>query len=343
MKKLASFTLLLGVGALAHAQSTVTLFGVLDVNARYVKNDPTSLKTLSSGGINSSRFGVRGTEDLGGGLRAGFWLEAGLNPDNGTTADATRFWNRRTTVSLSSTSLGELRLGRDFTPTYSSYSNYDAFGSNGVGAVDKFFPSTLGTGNPTIDTGTRADNLVSYFTPSGLGGFFAQVSVAAGEGTSGKRYVGGRVGYAAGPIEVSAAYGQTEVTPGPSGDEEFEVTTFGGSYDFGPAKLLGILGETKYGGLKVTVAELGVVVPIGSGLLRASYIKADSKGGTTTDNDADQVALGYIHSLSKRTAVYTTVARVSNDGAARFAVASTPTPVAGRDSTGFEVGLRHSF
>ena len=87
MKKLASFTLLLGVGAFAHAQSSVTLFGVLDVNARYVKSDETSLKTISAGGINTSRFVVRGTEDLGGGLKAAFWLESGINPDTGSTSE----------------------------------------------------------------------------------------------------------------------------------------------------------------------------------------------------------------------------------------------------------------
>jgi predicted porin len=348
MKKLASFTLLLGVGAFAHAQSSVTLFGVLDVNARYVKNDETSLKTLSAGGINTSRFGVRGTEDLGGGLKAGFWLESGINPDTGSTSEdlskpGSRFWNRRSTVSLSSSTLGEIRLGRDFTPTYNGYTAYDAFGSNGVGAVDKFFVSTLGAGNPSIDTGTRADNLVSYFTPGGLGGFYGQLSAAAGEGNSGKRYLGGRAGYAAGPLDVSAAYGQTRVTPGASGEDTYQVVDFGAAYDFGVAKLLGIFGQSKYGELKMDVLEIGALVPVGNGTIRASYVRANAKGGAIESDDATQLALGYVHNLSKRTALYTTVARVNNKGAAKFAVASSPALPAGKDSTGFELGIRHSF
>src|SRR5688500_7091878 len=152
MKKATTFALLAVASAAASAQSTVTLFGVLDLNARYVKNGAVSLTSLSSGGGNPSRPGLRGTEDLGGGLSAGFWLETGINPDTGTTSDSSRFWNRRSTVSLTSLQLGELRLGRDFTPTYSGYSNFDTFGSNGVAAVDKFFPSSLGSGTPAIDT-----------------------------------------------------------------------------------------------------------------------------------------------------------------------------------------------
>src|SRR5207253_1303289 len=117
------------------AQSSVTLFGIADVGVRNVKNGDNSIKSVSSNGINTSRLGFRGTEDLGGGLRAGFWLETGLNPDTGSQSDGTRFWNRRSTVSLAG-SFGEVRLGRDTTPTFTGYADFDAFGTNGVGAAD---------------------------------------------------------------------------------------------------------------------------------------------------------------------------------------------------------------
>lgn len=344
MKKATTFALLAVAAAAASAQTTtssVTLFGVLDVNARYVKNGDVSLKSLSNAGLNTSRLGFRGVEDLGGGLSAVFWLEAGINPDTGTQSDGSRFWNRRSTVALISQSLGEIRLGRDFTPTYNGYSAYDTFGSNGVGAVDKFFPTNLGN-TPSIDTGTRADNLVSYFTPKNLGGFYGQASVAAGEGTQGKKYIGGRIGYAAGPLDVSAAYGQTEVTP-IAGEDKVDVITFGAAYDFGVAKLLGIYGQTKFAERKVNVMEIGTHVPMGVGVLRASYVNVRAEGPGIDANDANQLALGYIHNLSKRTALYTTVARVNNKGNASYAVASSPTMVAGKDSTGWELGVRHSF
>lgn len=164
MKKALALTLLAGVSVLAHAQSNVTLFGVLDVAARHTKNGDAKTTSLSSNGAQTSRLGLRGVEELGDGLKAGFWLEAGVNPDSGSQSDSSRFWNRRATVSLSG-GFGELRLGRDTTPTYNGYADYDVFGTNGVADASKFV-SKLGT---NADTTVRADNLVSYFLPS-LGG-----------------------------------------------------------------------------------------------------------------------------------------------------------------------------
>jgi len=342
MKKFALLAVLAGISAHAAAQSSVTLFGVVDEAARYVKNGDLKIKSLASGGINTSRLGVRGTEDLGDGLKAGFWLETGLNPDSGTTSDSTRFWNRRSTVSLIG-NFGEVRLGRDFTPTYTGYSDYDVFGDNGVAASGKF-DSSLGTAR---DTGTRADNQIAYLTPGNLGGFYGRASVASGEGTAGKKYYGARAGYAAGPLDVSAAYGQTTVAP-IAGDDKFKTADFGASYDFGVVKAMGYYTQSKFAAQKIATYSLGAVVPVGLGLIKAAYTHANASGtnavGVNVDaNDANQFALGYIYNLSKRTAVYGTAAYIKNKGAATFAVASAPAMVAGGKSTGAEVGIRHSF
>src|SRR5258706_12530467 len=117
MKKLSTFALLATACAAASAQSNFTLFGILDANVRVVNNGTGSVKSVSAGGINTSRLGFRGIEDLGGGLKAGFWLETGINPHTRTTSDSTRFWNPRTTVSLIAAAPRALRLGRAFTPT----------------------------------------------------------------------------------------------------------------------------------------------------------------------------------------------------------------------------------
>lgn len=326
------------------AQSSVTLFGVVDAGVRYVENgNDNNITSASSNGANTSRLGVRGVEDLGDGLKAGFWLETGLNPDTGTVSDSTRFWNRRSTVSLAG-KFGEVRLGRDYTPTYLAWSDFDVFGDNGIGAGGKF-ATALGS---TADTLTRGDNQVQYFTPSGLGGFYANLSAAAGEGTSGKKYYGGRAGWASGPLNVSVGYGETTVTAASNGDDKFKVGLFGASYDFGVVKVLGYFAQQKYADLKVEVANIGVAVPLGAGTLRADYTKADSSGVNssgvdTSANDAQQFAIGYLYNLSKRTALYGTIAKVTNDGAAAFAVASSPALAGGKDSTGYEVGIRHSF
>jgi predicted porin len=347
MKKIAALSVLAAVSASASAQSSVTLFGVVDAGVRYVKNGDEKVKSLSSNGVNTSRLGFRGVEDLGDGLKAGFWLETGLNPDTGTSSDTSRFWNRRSTVSLMG-NFGEVRLGRDFTPTYTGFSDYDAFGTNGVGASDKFAVK-LGT---VVDTLTRADNEVSYFLPSGLGGFYGQGTVAAGEGTAGKKYVGGRVGYAAGPLDVSFSAGQTTVAPNAAGDDKFKQFNAGGAYDFGMVKVSGYVTEYKYADLKMVVANIGAIVPVGQGSVRVSYINANASGtsaaGVNTDkNDANQFAVGYLYDLSKRTALYTSVARVNNKGLANFTVDSNPAlpnpNTQSKDSTGFEVGLRHRF
>lgn len=346
MKHLAAFALLAAAAASASAQSNVTLFGIVDVAGRYVKNGDNSLRSLSSNGLNTSRIGLRGVEDLGDGLKASFWLETGLNPDTGTQSDASRFWNRRSTVSLEG-SFGEIRLGRDFTPTYTGYADYDAFGTTGVASADKFATS-FGT---AVDTNTRSDNEVSYFTPGKLGGFRGQLSYAPGENVAGKKYVGGRAGYAAGPLDVSVSYAQTTVAPNARGDDKYKVGIVGASYDFGVVKLLGYYSQAKYADLKLGVVNVGALVPVGLGTIRVSYIHADASGrnaaGASTDsNDASQFAVGYVYDLSKRTAVYTTVARVNNKAAAAFTVAGTPalpSPNTGRDSTGFEIGMRHRF
>jgi len=258
----------------AQAQSTaVTLFGIVDASLRQVKNGGDSVSSLASGGINSSRLGVRGAEDLGGGLRAGFWLEHGFNLDTGTQSDASRFWNRRSTVSLIG-GFGEVRLGRDFTPIYTGWSDFDAFSDNGVAAGGKF-SDRIGS---NVDTLTRSDNQLTYLLPA-MGGVYGQLSVAAGEGAAGRKMIAGRVGYSAGPLNVSVALGRTEVTP-TAGSDEHEVITLGGSYDLGVMRVLAYWRQNQFGAGKVTVTSIGATVPLRSGTFRASFTRADGSGRT---------------------------------------------------------------
>ena len=346
MKK--SLLVLAALGAFAgaaSAQSSVTLFGIVDVNARYTKNGDVKVKSLSNDGINSSRLGVRGIEDLGGGLKAGFWLESQVQADNGT-ANASRFWHRRSTVSLIG-NFGEIRAGRELTATFTGFADYDVFGTNGVGDVSHFNGGAT-VGANALDTQTRADNMVSYYTPA-LGGFYARGSVAAGEGVDGKKHIAGRAGYAAGPLDVSATYGTTEVL----GEEKYKKAIAGVSYDFGAVKVLGFVAQAKFRDAKQNVIQVGASVPVGASTFRANYVRVDAKGvalnanNVTTRNidadDANQFSIGYQYDLSKRTALYTTYAQIKNKGAANFTVATPPVAVAGQKSQGFEAGIRHSF
>jgi len=339
--KYAAVAVLSALSAVVQAQSSVTVFGILDLGVRQVKNGDQSVSSVSNGGLSTSRIGFRGVEDLGDGLSASFWLESGIRADTGTNVDTTRFFDRRSTVSLLG-SLGELRVGRDKVPTYTLVEEFSAFGVSGVGSVDKFF-STLGT---AVDTNKRADNMVQYFLPSKSSGFYGGLAAAPGEGTAGKKYFGARAGYAAHAADVTLAYGQTTVNPTASGDDKFEFVAAGAAYDFQVVKVLGSYTEQKFANLKLDVANIGVLIPLGGGTVRVNYVHADSKGPSIDQNDADQFAIGYVYDLSKRTALYGTYSRVNNKGNANFVVDGNPalsSPNPGKDSAGYEVGIRHKF
>ena len=337
-------------GNAAFAQSSVTVFGILDVGARYLKNGSLSIKQLSNNGYSANQLGFRGIEDLGGGLQAGFWLEAAHSPDVGTssaTTDLSKFWSRRATVSLISATLGELRLGRDLDPSYRNLGAFDAFGNLGVGSNLNLI-STLGSGATTL---VRSDNAISYFLPSTLGGVYGQFTAAAGEGVPGVKYKAGRIGYAAGPLNIGAGIGTT----GTATSTDYKIANAGVSYNFGPAIAMLFYNQAKYGNLKQTVMGVGATAPVGQWEFRASAQRVNASGRTTTNvstdaNDAKLFAIGATYALSKRTTIYGTASQISNDGLSGLAVGTTnpliPAIAAaaiGRKSTGYEAGIRHAF
>ena len=331
---------------IAGAQSSVTLFGVLDVNARWLENNSVSQASLSQDGLTPSRLGVRGSEDLGGGLRAGFWLEGALNPDTGTATGQT--WQRRSTVSLSDR-WGEVRLGRDFTATYWNNSDFDPFGDTGLAAITNL------TGKPpavpfggAYDTIVRANNMIGYVLPSGIaGGLFGQAQVAAGENVYGNKYLGGRIGYASGPLTVAVAYGQTQLRDDMDGDN-FNI---GASWNFSVVKVSGFYGQIKVDGDKANSWFIGAVVPFGLWNFKASYGQTERSGTVPVNVEgqrANQLGLGATYDLSRRTALYGTWAGINNKGGASFVVGSQVNVRDGgaapnADSQGFEFGVRHSF
>jgi len=126
----------------AFAQSTVTLFGGADLNVRSVESGANKFTGMAQDGIYSSRFGVNGTEDLGGGLSANFHFEGGMAPDIGTSAGFT--FTRKSVIGVSG-NFGEVRLGRDYTPLFTVYGIADPFGTNGVGSSGNLLFSTVAT------------------------------------------------------------------------------------------------------------------------------------------------------------------------------------------------------
>ena len=351
-KSLLALAVLGAFAGVASAQSSVTLYGTVDLSAKYVKNDGSNRRvSLSQDGINSSQLGLRGTEDLGGGLKAGFVLLSGINADTGSSN--AQFWNRRATVSLLG-NFGEVRLGRDYTPTFWNNTVFDAFGTNGLGDSSHVLQSTIGTF-------VRANNSIGYFLPSGIGGVYGQFMVAASEGASGPtlfgttvganpgRYVGGRVGFAAGPFDVAAAYAtqRLDLTVGAPSQKTANI---GGSYDLSVVKLMGYFARDtlSFTGVdrKENRGSFSAVVPFGQSEIHAGYsLSKLTTNGTSTK--VDQFAIGYVYNLSKRTALYSTFARLNNKDTTTLSVAGgtaiTAAPTAGGKSTGAEFGLRHFF
>lgn len=338
MKKALIALAVLGLtGGAAVAQSSVTLFGVVDADLRYTKSSGQTLKKLDSSGLGTSRLGVRGTEDLGGGLKAGFWLESEIGVDTGIAGGGSAFWGRRATVSLSG-EFGEVRLGRNKTASRLHIEEFDPYAFTGLGSIGAVY-SNLGSGNSTAIG--RADNLVSYSLPEGLGGFYGGVDVAAGEGGTANKHESARLGYKAGPLHVSGTYANATGVAG-----KYKLTSVGVSYDLGVAKPSFAYSEGKYNAAKQTIYTVAVVVPLGQGQIQASYTDAKANGAAEAISgvgDAKLFAVGYIYNLSKRTALYTTYGQIDNNGLGRFLVAGSPTPANGQKSSGFDVGVRHSF
>ena len=407
MKKSLVALAALAVAGIASAQSSVTLFGVLDAAVSGYSNKSenrfgsatVSSTQLSNSGYNASRLGFRGTEDLGGGLAASFWLEAGINNDDGTGAKSGSnvqggglSFSRRSTVSLSG-NFGEVRLGRDYTPTFWNDTVFDPFGTNGVG-TNLIYTAT----NSVVNGYARSSNSVGYFLPPNLGGFYGQFMYAFNEQNSYDpggatppgigavvadpalfdryddarkgRYIGGRVGYANGPLDVALSYGDRTVGSAYylGATERAEIWNLGASYDFGVVKLFGEYSNNRlktdfelagFNALKGSDPKadgwlLGVTVPVGAGLIRASYSGVKFRNVAddgTGDPKADKFAIGYVHNLSKRTALYTSVAYLKNKNGANLTVGGPAFVASGIDgralqpktSTGYDIGLRHAF
>lgn len=314
----------------AMAQSSVTLFGNIDMGIRHVNPSAAgaaSITTMQKNLISSSAIGFRGVEDLGGGMSAAFHIEGDLDPDTGTPGGLN--FQRRSTVSLIG-GFGELRLGRDYVPTFTVHTKYDPFGTNGLGSSINQFGTAAAFGGLSTSA-VRANNSIGYLAKFGSFDVAYMYGLRESATTSGD-YHGIRAGYNAGPLSVDVATA-SEVAAA-LGTHNPKRTNVGVAYDLGfikpmfqytTAKL-----ETAGGDTKVTNLLLGLTAPVGPGLLRASYVKIDREIGAA-EVDAKQFAIGYTYPLSKRTSFNANIARVSSD--AGFMT----------EQTGYEIGVRHTF
>ena len=354
----------------ALAQSSVTLYGVVDayVESARVPGKGSNLR-VSNGGTAASRWGLRGSEELGGGLRAAFALENGFASDSGAALQGGRFFGRQAFVSLQSTSAGEVRLGRQLTPLHYSMQSTD---------IDAFAPfSPVFAMYVSNFDQSRNDNQLSYWTPH-IAGLTGAVSIAPGEdavvapsagtpwipvaGTM-KRNVGALLRYRQGALDTSVAFhqgGQKAAT----GEAEQRSWNAGAHYK-GSAVHVGANLWTHRNELpngfapQTRGAAVGVRVPATPALSFIAQLgrvndnglvyttgAAKAKGHTTYLN------VGADYALSKRTGIYLRYAHVKDDNggfngrpaAALFGLfgPGNALPTGGTAST-LALGLRHSF
>lgn len=341
----------------ASAQSSVTLYGRLDTAVTWTDSSLLDSKTTLNNHqpIGGSRWGLKGSEDLGGGLKANFVLESGFNSDDGTpgsTATPVKLFDRAAWVGLSSASLGEVRLGRHETLTRQLDLGYgvDITGEGEINIADTNYAATAGR-VLFQNFGTRVDNAVVYLSPN-FSGFQVRGLVAAGEGVT-ARQQGVLLGYAAGPLKAGVSYEEYDKAPGGGGTYN-KVATVGASYNFGVATLgLGYQNTTDFGSNTakstligdVDAYNIGVLVPFGAFEFRAQYThaKVDLIAGGSNKQDKYGASLRY--SLSKRTQLYTAYLHRESDndtsaipnGAGTLAASN----LVGKDQ--FLFGIGHNF
>jgi predicted porin len=339
-KSLLALAVLSAFAGAAAAQSSLTIFGVVDANVG--KDIGSDDKRVGQGA--QSRLGFRGVEDLGNGLKAFFHIQHRFDSGNGNqlgTDGANPFWQAEANVGMTG-GFGNVRLGRNYTESFYHQVAVDPWGFDTVSSMKPF-----ATGGIASD---RVNNAVSYWiTASGIT-FGVNVAEAADNGlntagsasvakpgtTGQKRPVSARLMYAAGPLAV----GVSHESPG---DEDDDWTLVSGSYDFGVAKVGAFFGT----GTNVAARDrksfaITAVAPFGQGQARAGFGKLEGPSATNGPDitQREQISLGYFYSLSKRTIIYGDIANAKTDAPP----ASPSLGANGKDSdTGYDFGIKHTF
>ncbi|MDH0090120.1 porin [Achromobacter mucicolens] len=345
-KTLLAAALLAGFAGVAQAETSVTLYGIIDTGLGYNKisgaGDANGSRFGMINGVqNGSRWGLRGSEDLGDGLRAVFQLESGFDSGNGKMGQGSRLFGRQATVGLASDSWGQLDFGRQTNIASKYFGSIDPFGAG-------FGQANIGTGMSASNT-QRYDNMVMYQTPSFSGfQFGVGYSFSADDNKGGQtgfrtadntRAITAGLRYVNGPLNVALSYDQLNASNNLS-NAETDATPrsymIGGSYDFEVVKLAlayarttdgwfagpGVNGNSAIGdlvndgdgisnvfsdGFKANSYMVGLSAPIGgASKVFGSWQRVDPSNDKLTGDDANMniFSLGYTYDLSKRTNLY---------------------------------------
>ncbi len=308
----AAVSLGLGLSTPAIAQSTLNVYGLLDMSAgQFQAAGAQKVWKADSGNMSTSYLGFKGSEDLGGGLRAKFAIEHFLRLDQGAAGrfNGDAFWARSAYVGLQG-AFGATVIGRNTTPLFVSTVIFNAFGDSfGFSPAIRqlFTPSLL----PFFGD-TAWNNSLAYGTPN-LNGFSSNLIANVGEGAPGAvgRNIGGNLLYFNGPLSATAAYQQVKNSafgppPGFAGQDTFQL---GASYDLKLAKLFGQYTQVKTkatANSKTTIYGFGASVPVTElGRVIVQYNRA--KASALTDLTETTVSAAYNYQLSRNTDAYAVV------------------------------------
>jgi predicted porin len=347
--------------------SSVQVYGIVDVYGQYL-DGATRVGRVQSGGKDGSRLGFRGTEDLGGGLRAFFTLEMGINADDGSLAQGGLGFGRQSYVGLAD-NWGEISLGRQYGSLYRLGSEFSAFGIGAHGpstqTIGGFaggyepFRGASGTAVPPAAGATgngspaRINNSVRYASPqwNGLQGVALYGAGEVAGSTADNRIVDLSLRYSAAPFDAYVLY-VSDKTASAATPSEVATVGLGGSYRAGSFKVTA-------GGItlddKSTANQdgkgwwLGGEYYIGNHTLRTQYL--ESKPSYGSNNKTKALGFGYQYDFSKRTAFYSSLTKFSNDtnagsgGLGRYhtALPAGLTRLGDADITELVTGIRHSF
>ncbi len=322
LRPLATGTLLATLALGAQAQSSVNVYGLMDLSVGSTKAPGgTATTAVDSGKLTTSYYGFGGREDLGGGLAATFRIEGFLRAASG---DAGRFtgdpqFSRTASVGLSSARLGSVTLGRNTTALFVSTLGFNAFGDSfGYSpSIRHYFTSGTATG----DSGWS--DSIAYNSPT-WGGFKTGAMVTSKTGNGSNWSV--NLGYGAGPLAISLVHQQVK-KDGAAAVADTDTTQLGASYDFGVAKAFLQLGQVDNitTGNDYTISGVGARVPLGAGAVIAQYGQISPQTGA----DRHTLSVGYLHSLSRRTELYAVTMHDKIDGLS--------------SGGGYSLGIRHRF
>ncbi|MDY0745236.1 porin [Paucibacter sp. R3-3] len=356
-KNFAFTALALAASSVAFAQSSdtqVTLYGTLDANVQ-VLDGARTLSRTQSGGLQESRIGVRGSEDLGGGLKAFFTLESGINLDDGSNGQGS-FWGRQAFVGLA-TPYGKVSLGRQYSSIYDLTSEFSQFSNVASGAstavIGGFggYEPVRGSNNSATGNGgpTRVNNSIKLESAN-YSGFSAGALWGAGEvagDTFGNRIsdIHGRyTGYGFDAM-VSVVNDKSDVL-----GQNVRTVSAAAAYDWGNYRFNGgviQVDDRSAADLDGKGYWLGASYRMGQHVFKGQYVESKN-AGALADGKTQAFGVGYEYDLSKRTALYSSLTRFKNDGTGYVDRAAGAIPVGLTDAdhrnlTEFVAGIRHSF